>query len=43
MYRFYARYAFGAPLSIAHHMYGEGLDVDALTTTWQGWLDGLYA
>lgn len=43
MYRFFGRAAFGAPLSVGHHLYAPGLDAKAESAVWQEWLDRLFA
>ncbi len=40
--RFYARGAWGGPLSVGHHLFAENADAEAATTAWQGFLDWLY-
>jgi len=39
LYRFYLRDAWGWPVGVAHHLFGEGDDAEA----WQTWLDGVFA
>ena len=40
--RFYARGAWGGPLSVGHHLFAENADAAEATTAWQGFLDWLY-
>jgi hypothetical protein len=39
LYRFFGRNAFGAPVGMAIHMFGDGVDADALKRNWQQWLN----
>jgi len=43
LYRFYGRDAFGWPVGIAHHLFGEDGDASAVERAWSDWLAGLYA
>jgi uncharacterized protein YndB with AHSA1/START domain len=43
LYRFFGRNAFGAPVGIALHLFGDDVDADKTLQVWQAWLDGLYA
>ena len=43
LYRFYGRNAFGMPVGMAVHAFGEGVDKGEAQAAWQAWLDGLYA
>ncbi|MFF3596864.1 SRPBCC family protein [Kitasatospora indigofera] len=43
LYRFFGRNAFGAPVGVALHLFGEGADRAKAGQAWQSWLDGLYA
>ena len=39
LYRFFGRNAFGAPVGMSIHLFGENVNADAVTQSWQGWLD----
>ncbi|AXI80828.1 SRPBCC family protein [Peterkaempfera bronchialis] len=43
LYRFFGRNAFGAPVGIALHLFGEKADRDEAEHAWQSWLDGVFA
>jgi len=43
MYRFFGRNAWGAPVGIAVHLFGDDADAQQHEKAWQGWLDGVYA
>jgi hypothetical protein len=42
LYRFFGRNAFGAPVGVALHLFGDDVDTEKTLHTWQSWLDGLY-
>ena len=39
LYRFFGRNAFGAPVGMSIHLFGDHLDADQITADWQTWLD----
>jgi hypothetical protein len=41
LYRFFGRNAFGGPVGMSIHHFGD-VDVDAATETWRDWLAGVY-
>jgi hypothetical protein len=41
LYRFFGRNAFGGPVGMSIHHFGD-VDVDAATRAWSGWLESLY-
>jgi hypothetical protein len=41
LYRFYGRDAFGWPVGVAHHMFGD-VDATRAREAWSVWLDGLF-
>lgn len=41
LYRFFGRNAFGGPVGMSIHHFGD-VDVDAATTAWSEWLAGVY-
>ena len=43
MYRVFGREAFGAPLSVGHHLFADDADADAQSAAWASWLDGVFA
>jgi uncharacterized protein YndB with AHSA1/START domain len=43
LYRFYGRNAFGMPVGMQIHAFGDGVDKDATQAAWQEWLNGVYA
>ncbi|PPK64889.1 SRPBCC domain-containing protein [Actinokineospora auranticolor] len=43
LYRFYCREPWGAPVSLAHHLFTEPADPEKTTAAWQTWLDAVYA
>ena len=43
LYRFYGRDAFGWPVGVAHHLFGEDVDGSGAERAWGDWLAGLYA
>ena len=42
LYRFFGRNAFGGPVGMSIHHFGD-VDVDAATRDWSEWLNGVYA
>jgi hypothetical protein len=42
LYRFYGRDAWGWPVGVAHHLFGEDVDAAAAGAAWQSWLTGLF-
>jgi hypothetical protein len=38
LYRVYGRDAWGWPVGVAHHFFGDRLDENALQQAWSGWL-----
>ena len=42
LYRFFGRNAFGGPVGMSIHHFGD-VDADAATRDWSEWLNGLYA
>jgi hypothetical protein len=42
LYRFFGRNAFGMPVGMAIHAFGDGVDPEAAKQAWQRWLDALY-
>jgi hypothetical protein len=42
LYRFFGRNAFGGPVGMSIHHFGDDVDVDAATRAWSEWLDGVY-
>jgi uncharacterized protein YndB with AHSA1/START domain len=43
LYRFFGRNAFGGPVGMVVHAFGDGVDADAEKAKWQAWLNGVYA
>lgn len=43
LYCFFGRNAFGAPVGMSIHLFGEILDADAITEIWQNWLNTVLA
>jgi hypothetical protein len=43
LYCFFGRNAFGSPVGMSAHLFGEGTDAEAVTGAWQGWLDSALA
>jgi len=39
LYRFFGRNAFGAPVGMSIHLFGDAVDADQITQDWQTWLD----
>ena len=39
LYRFFGRNAFGGPVGLSIHLFGDDVDVEAVTRDWQHWLD----
>ncbi len=39
LYRFFGRNAFGGPVGMSIHLFGENVDEAAVTSEWQTWLD----
>jgi hypothetical protein len=39
LYRFFGRNAFGAPVGMSAHLFGEGVEEEIQSESWQGWLD----
>ncbi|WP_371477613.1 SRPBCC domain-containing protein [Kitasatospora sp. NBC_00315] len=42
LYRFFGRNAFGGPVGVTVHLFGDGVDPERTGRAWQAWLDGLY-
>jgi uncharacterized protein YndB with AHSA1/START domain len=42
LYRFFGRDAFGWPVGVALHLFGDGGDVERAGEAWRVWLDGLF-
>jgi hypothetical protein len=42
LYRFYGRDAWGWPVGVAHHLFGDPVDRAATERAWQQWLDGVF-
>jgi uncharacterized protein YndB with AHSA1/START domain len=42
LYRFFGRNAFGAPVGVAVHSFGNGIDAEQVKSAWRSWLDGVY-
>jgi hypothetical protein len=42
LYRFFGRNAWGGPVGMVIHAFGEDVDKEALERAWKAWLDGLY-
>ncbi|GLZ36554.1 SRPBCC domain-containing protein [Actinokineospora sp. NBRC 105648] len=43
LYRFYCREPWGAPVSLAHHLFAGDTDTEKSTAAWQSWLNGVFA
>jgi hypothetical protein len=43
LYCFFGRNAFGAPVGMSIHHFGENLDAYAITERWQNWLNAALA
>ena len=43
LYRFFGRNAWGMPVALGHHLFGEGVDQEKTQRAWQAWLDGALA
>jgi hypothetical protein len=43
LYRFFGRNAFGAPVGMSIHRFGDDVDADAVTQRWQNWMDSALA
>jgi hypothetical protein len=43
LYRFYGRDAWGHPVGVAHHLFGDGVDAAAQEKAWGDWLSGVFA
>jgi hypothetical protein len=43
MYRFFGRDAFGAPVGVTTHHFGDGVDPVRTQQAWQSWVDGVFA
>jgi uncharacterized protein YndB with AHSA1/START domain len=43
LYRFFGRNAFGAPVGMSIHMFGDGVDAESTKEQWQHWLDSALA
>jgi uncharacterized protein YndB with AHSA1/START domain len=43
LYRFLGRDAFGWPVGVALHLFGDGADAERAGQGWRVWLDGLFA
>jgi hypothetical protein len=43
LYRFFGRNAFGGPVGMSIHHFGDGVDADAAGAAWTAWLERLYA
>ena len=41
LYRFFGRNAFGGPVGMSTHLFEPELDVEQITTDWQGWLNSI--
>jgi hypothetical protein len=42
LYRFFGRNAFGGPVGMSIHHFGDGVDADAVGAAWTRWLEGVY-
>jgi hypothetical protein len=42
LYRFFGRNAFGGPVAVSVHHFGDDVDVDAATRAWKEWLASVY-
>ena len=43
LYRFFGRNAFGGPVGMSIHHFGDGVDADAAGAAWTAWLERVYA
>jgi uncharacterized protein YndB with AHSA1/START domain len=43
LYRFFGRNAFGGPVGMVVHRFGDDADAEATKQAWQSWLNALYA
>ena len=42
LYRFFGRNAFGGPVAVSVHHFGDDVDVDGATRAWKEWLASVY-
>jgi hypothetical protein len=42
LYRFFGRNAFGGPVGMSIHHFGQGIDADATGASWTAWLESIY-
>jgi hypothetical protein len=42
LYRFFGRNAFGGPVGMSIHHFGDGVDPEAMSASWERWLEGVY-
>ena len=42
LYRFFGRNAFGGPVGMSIHHFGDGVDADATGLSWENWLASVY-
>jgi hypothetical protein len=43
LYRFFGRNAFGGPVGMSIHHFGDGVDAEATGAAWTAWLERVYA
>jgi hypothetical protein len=43
LYRFFGRNAFGGPVGMSIHHFGDGVDAEAAGAAWTAWLERVYA
>jgi len=44
LYRVFGREVYGGePVSVSHHLFADGIDVDSAQAAWQRWIDGVFA
>lgn len=43
LYRFFGRNAFGGPVGMSIHHFGDGVDAEATGAAWTSWLESVYA
>jgi uncharacterized protein YndB with AHSA1/START domain len=43
LYRFFGRNAFGGPVGVSMHLFGDGVDAEQTKRAWQEWLEAVYA
>ncbi|RLK61317.1 SRPBCC family protein [Actinokineospora cianjurensis] len=43
LYRFYCREVWGAPVSLAHHLFDAPAETDKTAAAWQNWLNSVFA